>query len=644
MKQFAIHKHHYILLGLAIVIFICFHYTLGNQFTNWDDDFYVTNDPYIKGLNWENLKVIFTKDITKNNYHPLCMLSLALNYQFSQLNPMGYYLTNILIHIINALLLFHFVVQLAKQLKLAESSGLFMGLLCGLWFGIHPMHVESVAWIAERKDVLYALFYIWGMTTYLKFMDGKGQKWFWITFILFVASILSKPMAVVFPLSLLCLDFLLGRKVSLKLGLEKWAFFATSLLFGGMAYYTQHKTGAIADFGVLTLQERVMYASYGYIQYLQKLFNPTYLSTFYPYPFRYTTGYLPNIYYAAPLLAVGLNVGLLYLCYKRSQTWFRFMVFGLGFFLANLIFVLQFISCGAAIMADRYSYVAYIGLLIVLTYGIDQIRLRWQSYQQALYLGVIAASLTLGYLCYERTKVWHDAESLLSDAIKKYPYRAFLSYKWLGNFYLDKAFATADTNFANLAIDNYLILTNLRSADGRVWRNLGKAFSLKQDYEQANIAFEQAIKMGVPDVQLIPQPTTQIANAMNPDSTAKVDSNTLKAIAELAFNHVQTGKFEAAITEYNALIRMQKEQPLHYFYRGVAYFSLNQMKPAISDWEYSLKYNNKDVLKSATYNLSVAYDSIGEHQKAYKSVLDAKRLGWDVQPDFELKLKKRALQ
>jgi len=451
-------------------------------------------------------------------------------------------------------------------------------------------------------------------------------------------------MAVVFPLSLLCLDFLLGRKVSLKLGLEKWAFFATSLLFGGMAYYTQHKTGAIADFGVLTLQERVMYASYGYIQYLQKLFNPTYLSTFYPYPFRYTTGYLPNIYYAAPLLAVGLNVGLLYLCYKRSQTWLRFMVFGLGFFLANLIFVLQFISCGAAIMADRYSYVAYIGLLIVLTYGIDQIRLRWQSYQQALYLGVIAASLTLGYICYERTKVWHDAESLLSDAIKKYPYRAFLSYKWLGNFYLDKAFATADTNFANLAIDNYLILTNLRSADGRVWRNLGKAFSLKQDYEQANIAFEQAIKMGVSDVQLIPQPTTQIANAMNPDSTAKVDSNTLKAIAELAFNHVQTGKFEAAITEYNALIRMQKEQPLHYFYRGVAYFSLNQMKPAISDWEYSLKYNNKDVLKSATYNLSVAYDSIGEHQKAYKSVLDAKRLGWDVQPDFELKLKKRALQ
>ena len=150
--------------------------------------------------------------------------------------------------------------------------------------------------------------------------------------------------------------------------------------------------------------------------------------------------------------------------------------------------------------------------------------------------------------------------------------------------------------------------------------------------------------MGVSDVQLIPQPTTQIANAMNPDSTAKVDSNTLKAIAELAFNHVQTGKFEAAITEYNALIRIQKEQPLHYFYRGVAYFSLNQMKPAISDWEYSLKYNNKDVLKSATYNLSVAYDSIGEHQKAYKSVLDAKRLGWDVQPDFELKLKKRALQ
>lgn len=642
MKPFAINKHHYILLGLAIVIFICFNYTLGNQFTNWDDDFYVTNDPYIKGLTWDHLKVIFTKDITKNNYHPLCMLSLALNYQFSQLQPMGYYLTNVLLHIINALLLFHFIIQLGKQLKLSENSGLFMGLLCGLWFGIHPMHVESVAWIAERKDVLYALFYIWGMTTYLQFTDGKGQKWLWITFILFLASILSKPMAVVFPLSLLCLDFLLGRKLFWKLGLEKSIFFATSLVFGGMAYYTQHKTGAIADFDVLTLQERVMYASYGYIQYLQKLFNPTYLSTFYPYPFRYTTGYLPTIYYAAPLIAIGIQAGLLYVGYKRSQTWFRFLVFGLGFFLANLIFVLQFISCGAAIMADRYSYVAYIGLLIVVAYGIDQIRLHWHAFRQAIYLCLTAVSLTLGYLCYERTLVWHDAESLLSDAIKKYPYRAFLSYKWLGNFYLDKAYATADTNYANLAIDNYLLLTNLHSADGYVWRNLGKAFSLKQDFEQANIAFEQAIKMGVRGVTLLPQRTDPMANAIALDSTANIDINTLKTIAELAFNHVQTGKFEAAITEYKALIRMQKNEPLHYFYRGVAYFSLNQMQPAISDWEYALKYNNKDVLKSATYNLSVAYDSVGDHQKAYKYVLEAKRLGWDVQPDFELKLKKKA--
>ena len=149
-----------IVLVISIVTFFCFRESLNNQFTNWDDDYYVTNNQYIRAFTPHNLKVIFTQDITKNNYHPLCILSLAVNYHFAGLTPWSYYLTNILIHIANAILVFFLFIQLCRLLKLSESAGLFTAGFGALWFGIHPMHVESVSWIAERKDVLYAFFYI----------------------------------------------------------------------------------------------------------------------------------------------------------------------------------------------------------------------------------------------------------------------------------------------------------------------------------------------------------------------------------------------------------------------------------------------------------------------------------------------------
>src|SRR5947199_7273351 len=126
MKNTVLIKRILILGAICVLTFICFRYTLNNEFTNWDDDFYVTNDPYIKAFTPHNLKVIFTEDITKNNYHPLCMLSLAINYHFSQLNPRAYYLTNILIHIANVMLVFLLMLQLCALLKMDEQAKLFI--------------------------------------------------------------------------------------------------------------------------------------------------------------------------------------------------------------------------------------------------------------------------------------------------------------------------------------------------------------------------------------------------------------------------------------------------------------------------------------------------------------------------------------
>ncbi len=633
-----------ILGAICVLTFVCFRYTLHNEFTNWDDDFYVTNDPYIKAFTAHNLKVIFTEDITKNNYHPLCMLSLAVNYHFSQLNPMAYYLTNVLIHIANVILVFFLMMQLCALLKMDEKGKLFVASFGALWFGIHPMHVESVAWIAERKDVLYAFFYFIGLLCYLKYLSTNKMTWYWATFFVFVASCLSKPMAVVFPLSLLCIDVLAQRQLSKKLVTEKILFFLFSLMCGVMAFYTQNKTGAIASFGVLTIWERIMYAAYGFVMYIAKLFNPTYLSTFYPYPYRFISGYLPTIYYAAPFLALAIIVLLPYLTYKYARTYFRIVAFGIGFFLANVIFVLQFISVGAAIMADRYSYVAYIGLFFLIAYFLQEVIKNFPAIKTAMILVLLFISSGFAYLCYERTYAWHDAESLLSDAIEKYPYRALLSYKWLGNYYFDKG-------ELDKAMENYGVLTMIRSADAKIYDRVGNIYALKKDYKKAIESYSQSLELQ--NNVLKTYVDRSIAYTMMGDSVNalkdfviayRLNPESEKIFADSVFNFVQRKQYDLAINEYNMLLKFNTSNPFYYFYRGVAQFSKNNVDAAIADWEIAVKFKSKDVLQSASYNLSVAYDAIGNENKAVYYALMAKTVGYAVADTFIASLQKKQLE
>lgn len=628
---------------LGIITLACFSYTRNNQFTNWDDDFYVTNDPYIKALTADNLKVIFTEDITRNNYHPLCMLSLAFNYYFSGLNPAPYYLTNVAIHIANVLLVFLLFLAIARVLKITDNGRLFIAGFGALWFGIHPMHVESVAWIAERKDVLYTFFYVLGLLAYIRYLDTTQKKWLWWTLASFIASCLSKPMAVVFPLSLLCIDILYQRRLARNLVIEKIPFFVISLLCGGFAFYTQNKTGAVASFSTLTLQERFMFASYSFVMYVAKLFNPTYLSTFYPYPYRYTNGSLQSIYYISPLLALFILTAPVYIAYKKYPGYFRVVAFGIGFFFVNVMFVLQFISVGAAIMSDRYSYVAYIGLMFLVSFFMNELIKRFPASKVAVTGVLVIISGILAKLTYERTFVWHDAETLLTDAIEKYPYRALLSYKWRGHYYFSKG-------EYDKAMQDYNVLITLHMNDAKV---------------DAKVAQINILKGNMPGTTPLNDPATTAP--ADPSYKQHVDSSLLfisqkdttrafiqylkalranpqleKTYAQNAFANVQNGQYDMAKGQYDILLKINTSNPYYYFYRGVAKFSTNNMKGAIGDWEIAVKMPVKETQQSASYNLSVAYDSVGDHKKAVQYVLMAKNVGYNVNEEFVAKLKKKA--
>ncbi len=632
-----------IMAGICILTFVSFRYTLNNQITNWDDDVYVTNDKYIKSFSAENLKAVLTEDITKNNYHPLTMLSLAVNYHFAKLQPRTYYLTNILIHIANSLLVFLLALGLCKRLKFKEDRSLFIAAFCGVWFGVHPMHVESVSWLAERKDVLYAFFYFLGLLTYLRYLDGSKAKWYVLTIVCFILSCLSKPMAVVFPGSLLAIDLLANRKWQWKVITDKIPFVIVALICGGYAVYRQNATGAIASFNVLSLGERIMFASYGFVMYITKLFNPTHLSTFYPYPAHFLDGSYQWIFYWAPVLSIAI-VGIpLFVTWKFKREYFRYVAFGYMYFIANVIFILQFISCGTAIMADRYCYVAYFGLFFMILYFISEIMDKVPASKITVIGLLTLVSVELSYLCYQRTKVWHNAATLYTDAIKKYPYMAWLSYKWLGNYYMDSA-------RYDEAEKCYRILTLTRAADPRDYDHLGTILKYKNKYVEALGAYDTSLHKGGNIYRTLLDRSTCLynlgdsANAirdyvaalqLNPDAEKDYDGE--------GEREIQQGHFKDAQARFAILLKFQPGNPFYYFYRGVAKFSLDNMKDAEKDFKMVLTFNNKTVSEPAAYNLSVVCDSLNNDSAAIRYALISQQLGHVLSPDYLDKLKKKAM-
>lgn len=633
-----------LMLLIAAITMLCFKDTLHNQFTLWDDDYYVTNNVYIRAFTWENLKVIFTEDVTKNNYHPLCLLSLAVNYKISGLDPVGYYFANVMLHIINALLVFVLVTRLCTRLYLTDFSNLFISSFTALWFAIHPMHVESVGWISERKDLLYTCFYLLAFLSWLRYTNNGGGKWFLIALLLFIASCLSKPMAVTLPLSLICFDVLFPRLSIIKSVIEKWPFFLVSLIIGSMAFYTQSRTGAVADFSALTIAERIMYASYGFIMYLSKFLAPVHLSTFYPYPFRYIDGSLPSIYYWSPLLAIAAVVLPAFLLYKFARQHLRVFLFGMGFFIANIIFVLQFVSVGAAIMADRYSYVAYIGLFFILAYFLVWFSEKYLTQKNIIITATLSYSLVLAVACQARTKVWYNSETLLSDAINKYPYRALLSYKWRGNYYLS-------IGELDKAMEDYGLLVKLHAADDKVLANIQRIEAMKSmngiyPLPQSSIVDEATIsqiQLHIDSVLLAAAKLDSVLAFRQYAAALRLQPALAeKMLAETANNYVQLQKYQEAIPLYGVLMKINTSNAFYFFLRGCAFFGINNLSAAVADWELATTMNVKDVQQSATYNLSVAYDSLRQPQKAYEYVLRAQQLGYNAAPDFVNKLKLKA--
>ncbi|HTX88155.1 MAG TPA: tetratricopeptide repeat protein [Bacteroidales bacterium] len=418
---------------LAVVTFIAFFPSLKNDFVNtWDDNNYVTENPKIRGLDGAHLKQMFTRQVN-GTYVPLALLTYALEYRIAGNDPAPYHRTNLLLHLISTLLIF----QLFRLMKIDPLYAAFGALL----FGLHPMRVESVAWISERKDVLYGLFYIAAMVCYVRHIrrENENSRYLWLSMLFFLLSLLSKMSAVTLPLSLLAIDYFMGRPVKLNLLKEKIPYFILSLIFGlgGLLiiFWISRKSGLLKANEMTGLGDRFLYGIYSLNGYLVKFFAPVNLSAMYPYPeFKGVAKIL--FYLLNPLLLLGTG----YLVWRTARHT-RALAAGALFFFINVVFLLQIFAVGSGFFADRYTYIPYIGLFLAVAWVADyavtkQPRLRF------LVLPVLAvACLACLVLTFNRCKVWKNDETLWSDVISRYPDRMAAPYADRGVYYMSNGSA-----------------------------------------------------------------------------------------------------------------------------------------------------------------------------------------------------------
>lgn len=592
-----------LLLFLVIVItFILYLPALQNSFTNWDDNDYVTENPHIKTISNENIQYIFNNPIAVN-YHPLTILSLTLNYKFSGLEPFSYYLVNLLLHLLNTLLTYFFVLLLFDRNK---TAALFAAAI----FAVHPMHVESVAWIAERKDVLYTLFYLAGLIAYIYY--NSQRKWYYLlfAFILYLFSALSKPSAVVFPLVLFLIDFLRSRKISVVMIVEKIPFFLISVWIGVATIKAQ--TGlAIADITNYSFLNKFLVVSYGFFTYIIKLVVPIGMSALHRYPIIDKTHYLPWVFYIIPVINILFISLALY-----SLKYTRIIMFGLLFYFLNILLTLQFVQVGNAIIAERYTYLSYTGLFIILIWIINRAILRkWLPGRMTPWL-VILYLVILGSVSAQRVQVWKNSETLWNDVIEKDP-EGSIGYNGRGNYYSDNGkTAKAIQDFTrsielNTAYaDPYFNRGNcyLDSVPGNAIGDYSKGLSMKPDYFRgykyradayaALGKYDSAIADYSRAIELSPQYYAAYNNRSN--AWAK------------------KGNFDKVIEDCNKAIELSPKYTEAWFNLGQAFASKGDFKSAINSFDKACLYSQNNY--AAIYNRGLANASIGDFASALKDL------------------------
>jgi tetratricopeptide (TPR) repeat protein len=658
------------LILAALVIFV-YAQVASFEFVNFDDPDYTFDNPHIRsGLSLENVEWAFTKSYAAN-WIPLTWISHMLDYQlFGQRSGM-FHLVNMLLHAATTILLFLLLNRL--------TGALWRSFAVATLFAIHPLHVESVAWIAERKDVLSGLF--WCLTIYLYIAyAGRGKlSLYFAVLSAFLLGLLSKPMVVTLPFVLMVLDYWpLKRRAHI---LEKLPLIALSAAIAFVTFFVQSADKAVSSTTNVPLAIRAANIPIAYVTYLGALFWPSGLAIFYPY--RTDPDWILAI--ASIVLLVIISIAA-WISRKR----FTYICVGWLWYLIVLLPVIGLIQVGAQSHADRYTYLPSIGIFIIIAWGTNDLIERWPKLRSAL----IPASLTIAAAFIVLTSIqiryWHDSASLfehatavtdnnylaynnLGMAISQIPGRmpdAIADYKEslrikpdydLAHYNLGTALSTVPGRSSEAIIELRTALTT-RQSDPKVHNNLGKALAQEPgrlseaiaEYQTAlridpsltearnNLGNALAQTSGGSQGAVANLRTAASENASSAEThfnlataLARSPEHLPEAIAEYraalhirpdyaeAHNNLgsalaRDGQLPAAINEFNAAIRVRPDYAEAHFNLGTALAQSGKLADAMEHWRATLRSDPKHV--QAHYNLGIALAQAGRYKEAIAQI------------------------
>lgn len=582
-----------IAIGLVILTFWAFSGGFQHEFIDWDDHVYIENNYLVTQPSWASARQAFRSSVALN-YHPITILTYIANsaiWGWEDATP--FIVTNVLIHILNVLLVFYFIRKLTFQ-------NLFVSSFTALLFAIHPMRVESVIWTSERKDVVYVFFFLLGAIMYLRYIDENKRKWLIYSWVLFLFSCLSKAQAVAFPVVMLLIDYWRGRAYLVKLLTEKIAFFIVALLFGLIALDIQsggnfhgltqtvgvQKTAL--DLKVFSTTSRLIYAGYGFLMYFVHLLYPVNLAGFYPYE----DGTPEANQYWVGLMFFFIVAGITIFSLRKT----KILGFGIGFYFFTVALVLQFISVGAAIMADRYTYLPYIGLFFVMAMLLDKWANSGASMKYMAWGVAVAFSVFCMYRTTQQVTLWYDSGTFFGQIIKLYPNDA-RAYTTRGRYLGLKG--KIDEAISDL--ENAVKYGNKESG---TYDNLGTGYGFKGRTQDAIKMFTKAIELGPTDgnpyrnrglAYLSVDPAKAIVDFEKALTMKLTDAAPTRAL--LASAYLQTKEYTKSVTNFDQAIAEGAATANNYHNRGVAKLQMGDREGCITDLKKALELNYEPARK-----------------------------------------------
>ena len=532
-------KHLFLVLVVVGAVFLP---SLGGSFVNWDDYDLVLGNGLVTAKPFSNFPHLFTTHLN-GRYYPLALLTYQIEHYFFGFDPIIFHLTNLFLHLTNVALLFYLLSLL--------SVPFFIAGLTALLFGIHPLQVESVAWIASRKDVLFALFYLAAIIFYFQSKTAPKPKNAYIFSIgLFVLSLFSKSSAATLPAILLLIDYYRTGKITRDDVRNKIPFFLLALAHGLLTFYfLKGMMPANQDYG---LGRAFLLSNFALVLYIFKLIFPFHLSCIYPLPVSAQDLYNPVVWSAS------LSAVLVLYLFWRSQV-NRSVKIGMLFFVLAIFPTLHFFTINNAIIFERFVYLPSIGIFLLMAAGYDYFyRKNWLQGKLWLKGLGFAYVLFLGISSWSRCWVWQNSEALWTDAIAKYPNCA-VGYFNRGSYYVEQN--RMSEAFQDLergqGVDPQDPRGDLQMA--YLYQKVGNLYAALEDYSRALAS------------RLISRP-----------DKVKAYNNRGNLLAD-------KGRTDEALKDYSQAIGIDPQSLLAYLNRGMIYVQRQEWSQALADFNAALK-------------------------------------------------------